>query len=230
MATISAATWAALALSAAAAGTQYVNTERTAKRQDNALATQIRNQGAKQRQADARVGEQIDDLAASNADAARNESLDSYMQTLRRNHGQTKAGLAPSFGSETFQRDAADAAQGVDRYATETADLMSKIDAPVCQRQQEGFGFGRLGTDLGLLQRDASGQNYVDQLRLMAIRRNSGLDFAAGLMNVGAQGISANANVTKAYTMPDPQYGQYGGAYTTTLGGDGWRNAYVAKR
>ncbi len=219
----------ALALAAAGSAASYENTRRTAKKQDHALAEQLRNQGAKQRQADARVGEQLDDLAGSNSDAARNESLDSYMQTLRRGRAQMQAGLAPTIGSDTFRQDAAGAAQGVERYATETADLMSKIEAPTRQRQQEGFGFGRTASDLGLIARDAAGQNYVDQLRLMAIRRNAGLDFAAGLMGTGSQAFAAGAG-TGAATNPDPQYGAYGGAYATTRSGNGWRNAYGAGR
>lgn len=180
-----------LALAAAVAGGTAYNTRQTEKRQDTALADSLRRQGQTQREADARVGEEVAALEQSNADAARRQSLESFMQTLQRGRSNAEAGLS-GIGGESFQRDATMARQGVQDYASETANLLSRIDAPNLQRQGEGFGYGGLATDLSLLGRQSAGQNFMDEIRLRAIRRNPWID--AGASVAGGLGSSMASN------------------------------------
>ena len=109
------------------------------------------------------------------------------MQTLRTNKGQIEGGLTPNIGGDAFREDAASAAGRVQAGAADSAGLLSRIDAPGLQRQGEAFSYGRLGTDLGLINREAKGQAFMDDLRLKAIRRNPWLDAASSLMG-GAAG------------------------------------------
>jgi hypothetical protein len=184
---IATSTWVALALAAAAAGTQYYNTERTAKRQDSALATQIRNQGKRQSEADAKVAGQVEAMKGSTAEASRRKALDDYTGALQSRKARIESGLTPAIGSDAFKADATQAANDSFAYGTENAGLLSRIDAAGDQRRSEGFGFSNLASDLNLIGRDARGQNFLDELRLRAIRRNAGLDAAASLMS-GASG------------------------------------------
>lgn len=183
----------ALALAAAAAGTSYYNTQQTAKRQDNALATQLRNQSGKQKQADAKVNAEVEALKSSTAEASRQKTQAQYMDTLRQGKAKVTAGLTPNIGSDAFKQDSAAASQGVQDYGAHAADLMARIDAPSQQRQSEAFGYGNLATDLNLIQRDAQGQNFLDELRLRGVRRNAGLDALSTFLGGAAGGVSAGA-------------------------------------
>jgi hypothetical protein len=183
----------ALALAAAAAGTSYYNTEKTASRQDQAAADAIRNQSKIQKEGDSKVNDTVAKLAASNAAAGREQRLDDYLQVLRRNKDTTTAGLAPTIGSDTFKADSATAANDAQGFAQKTAGLLSRMDAPQIQRQGEAFDYGKLATDLGLVGRESQGQQFLDQLRQSRIRRNAKLDLASGLLAAGAGAAAGGA-------------------------------------
>ena len=166
-----------LLLTAASAGVGYYNTKKTASKQDSALADQLRNQGEVQRRASGKVNEEVDRLKGSTSDDSRRKALDSYLTALVQRKGKSESGLTPTFGSDAFKADSATAAQGVQAYGDDTAGLMARIDAPTTQRRKEAFSFGNLGTDLSLLDREAKGKNFLDELRLRSIHRSPGLDW-----------------------------------------------------
>lgn len=189
-----------LALAVAGGAVSYNNTRNTQRRADDALATQIRNQTLKQRDADAKVNEQVQALEGSTAADERAQRLNDYMDTLRTNRGKLESGLTPNIGSEAFRADAADTAAGVTQHAGDTAGLLSRIDAANLQRQGEGFAYGNLATDLGLISREARGQNWLDDLRVKrAAQRNAGQDALAAVLSgagsaVGGMGGSSGAS------------------------------------
>lgn len=180
------------ALLAASAALQYRNTTQTAKRQDAEAAAGIRQQSKKQGEADAKVAEEVQRLAASTAEDERARGLGSFMDTLRRTSGAAGSGLGGP-GGEAFQQAAGEALTGVSDYGRGNADLLSRIDAAQQQRQGEAFGYGRLGTDLGLIGRESAGDAFINQLRLQGIRRNAGMDLAAGLLASGAGSMGGGA-------------------------------------
>lgn len=181
----------ALALAAAAAGTSYYNTQQTAKRQDNALATSLTNQAKKQREADAKVNAEVEKVKASTAEDERRQAFSQYMDTLARGKQKADAGLEGQIGGAAFQSDAAAAKDAVAQYGAKNADLMARIDAPGLQRQGEAFGYGHLGTDLDLIGREAKGQAFLDELRLRAVRRNAGLDALSSFLGGAASGAAS---------------------------------------
>lgn len=182
---IATSTAIALALMAAGTGLQYKNTQDTLKRQDATAADGIRRQGVHQREADAKVNAEVEKLKASSAEDERARAQGQYMDALRKRGGNAQAGLDTAVGSDAFREGAAEAATGVQQYGRDRAGLMARIDAPGLQRQGEAFGYGRLGTDLGLIGRESSGDNFINELRLRSIRRNAGKDLLAGLMTGG---------------------------------------------
>lgn len=219
---VATSTWIALALAAASAGVQYHNTQQTAKRQDQQAATTISNQAAKQRIADARVAEQVEQMKTSTAEGSRRKSLEDYTSALRSRKQRAETGLDPNIGSARFRADAIAGAQDVNDYGANRADLLAKVDAPGMQRRDEGFSQGRLATDLGLIGREASGQNYLDRLRLEAIRRNAGLDALSSLMGGAAGGISGGWNTGNgAKAANDAGKGMFASGYRG-LGSVGW--------
>lgn len=182
-----AATIVGLALAALAAGTEYYNAENTAKRQDKQAAQGILNQMQIQKKANQQVQQTVQKVQASNPNDARAQRLADYMKTLNQAKARTTAGLTnPVVGGQAFQADSAAAAQQAQDYGAQTAGLLSRIDAPTVQRQQEGFDYGQLATDLSAIQNQSSGQAFLDRLKQASIRRNAKLDLAAGLMSAGA--------------------------------------------
>lgn len=179
-----------LAMSAASAAIQNQNTQRTAKREDMALSESIMRQSQKQRQADKRTLDEVGKLEKSSSRDEEAQRMSQYSDQLRRNRQTLQGGLTPGIGGEAFTGDLATAGQGVDQYAVNSADLMSRVDAAGMQRQGEGFDFGKLGTDIGLIGRESRGQAYIDELRRRTIQRNPWLDMAAGgLQAAGGAGL-----------------------------------------
>lgn len=219
---VATSTIVALALAAAAAGTSYYNTQKTAQRTDSALAGSIRTQGQKERQATERVNAEVEKLKGSTSDAARSKRLDEYRDTLVKGRGKQNAGLNPSIGGEAFQDKAAEAVSLVDAYGGQSADLMSRIDAPGIQRQEEGFGYGNLATDLGLIGREAKGLAFLDELRLRkASQRNAGLDALSALLGGAAGGVGSGAAAGAAGPGAMAGASMYGSGYRG-LGGLGY--------
>lgn len=182
-----------LLMTAASAGVSAYNTNKTAKREDAALAESIRNQAGKQKQADARTLKEVGGLEGSSSRDEEAKRMDQYASQLRRNRASLQGtNLGQTIGSDAFMADAAGAMQGVDAYAGETAGLMAQQDAPGMQRQGEAFGFGNLATDIGLISRESKGQAYIDELRRRSIRRNPWLDMlSGGLSAAGSSGLGA---------------------------------------
>ena len=184
-------------VAALAAGAQYKNTQDTARRQDEQAAQGILSQSRIQKKADSRVDQTVQQLEGSTSADAKAARLDDYMNTLRANKASLTRGLTPTIGGAAFQADSSNAAAGTQDFASKTAGLMARMDAPGVQRQQEGFDYGNLATDLGQIGRQSQGQSFLDQLKLNAIRRNAKIDLAAGLANAyagSAMGSSGAAN------------------------------------
>lgn len=185
-----------LILSGLSAGMSAYNTQKTAKREDQALAESIRNQASKQKEADARTLKEVSAMEGSTSRDEEAKRTDQYATQLRRNRANMQGvNLMPGVGGATFTADAAKAMQGVDQYAGQTAGLMAQADAPGMQRQDEAFGFGKLATDIGLLQRESRGQAYIDELRRRSIRRNPWLDMAAGLTGAAGGAMAGGGGV-----------------------------------
>lgn len=187
------ALWIPAVIAAVGAGAQYYNTERTEEKQDKQLAESIRGQTAKQREADARVNEEVAKLEQSTAAEERANRLQTYLDTVTRNRRDVQGNLTPLIGSGEFQGDAARTAEALDAYGGREAGLASRIDAPLLQRQGEGFGYGHLATDLSRIGRDVAGQRFIDQINLGRIKRNPWIDAGASAASGAASGMAQSA-------------------------------------
>ena len=176
-----------LALSAVSAGASYYNTQNTAKKQDNALAAQIRQQGQRQREADAKVSQEIQNRKASTPDDERKDIMGQFMQHIRAASDNSGAGLKQAGAvSDAYAKDASNAATGITDYGTKVADMLSRIDAPTAQRRGEAIGQQRTSNEIDLVRRMAGGDDFLARMRLQGIRRNPWLDAFAALSSQGA--------------------------------------------
>jgi hypothetical protein len=183
-----------LALMAAAAAASAYNTQRTAKKQDRALANKIRTQSRKQQEADSRVNAELDQMGRSSPAQDRAAALAEYVNQVRANAGRGTA-LGSQLGnvSNAYAKAADDAAMGVASDTSELAGLMATQDGVTRQRDREGRAMANLGTDLGLVRREADGLAYLDDLRINGIRRNPWIDAASQALSGLAGGMGAGA-------------------------------------
>lgn len=183
-----------LMFAAAAAGTSIYNTRQTEKRQDRALAEKIRQQSKKQQEADARIAETLTGLQGSNPAVERAQALADYVAQVRANAaGMGALGQQGGAVSDAYARAAEDAAMGVSDYIGGQAELMARQDAAGRQREREGRTVAGLGTNLGLIEREARGQAMLDDMRVNSIRRNPWLDAASAVLGAMAGGMGAGA-------------------------------------
>lgn len=207
-----------IAIALAGTAAQQAETQRVERKQDEATAQGLLNQSRRQQEADRRVNDEIAQLETSTAADDRAQRLGQYMQQLQRGQRQALSGLNSPIGGATFQADAGAARAGADNAAATTAGLMSRIDAPQLQRQQEAFGYGKLATDLDMEARASRGQQFIDQLRLRQIRRRPEVDLLAGLATSagGAMGSGGGAGI--AASAPRMGANFYGSYDPTTMG------------
>lgn len=163
-------------VAAVATAVSHQQQQRVLKRQDEIAAQGIKQQAKKGQEAARQVGEQAQRIERSQADTA--TPMQQFAEQLARTRPQTAAGLEGQFSS-AYSEAAEEAKAGVSEYGQKFADLMARLDAPTRQRQAEGFEFGRLGTGLGSLGRDASAQDFLTRLRMQGVRPNPYAQMAA---------------------------------------------------
>jgi hypothetical protein len=229
---ITTSTMIALAAAAAAAGISHQNTVNTANRADQIAAQGIRDQSRVQQRADAQVNETVDELAGSTAADERAQRLSDYATTLRNAKANTDAGLDETQGGSQFAKDAAAAKEQLAAFGADRAGKLATVDAAGLQRMGEGFQFGNLATDIGLVGRESQGIDFVTRLRSAANRRNAGMDAAAsflggvasgGLGGAGAAGTGAGLSSAGAGAagMGAGAYGNISGGLLAALRGRG---------
>lgn len=179
-------TWAAVAATIIAAGAAAYNTNRVAKKQDQAIAQGIREKSRVQRNADAKIADELTNLERSTSADEQQTTLGQYQDALRGTERQAQAGQALTGLSKEYDA-ATGAAQGrTSGYLDQVINSLSRIDAAGLQRQGEGMRMNDLGANLSVLGREAGGIDYLANLRAQGVRRNPGIDaFAAGLNAYG---------------------------------------------
>lgn len=190
-------TWIALGITLLGAAASAYNTQQTAKKQDRALAAQINQQGQRQQQASAKIAEALAAQQQSDSVDEQAQQQEAYLTTLRQ--GQQGAGLndGPGGFSDAYRAGTAQAGQELGEYGANRAGLLSRIDAPRLQRQNEGILFDTLKNELRMIGREASGDDYLARLRMGGIQRDPWLDALSGVATsyggsmAGRGGVSA---------------------------------------
>lgn len=196
--------WPMIALALGSAALGLWNQEQLAQRQDRQAAATIRNQAKKQETADARIAQALTAQAASNPADELAQQTNAYIQTLQQ--GQQRGGFntGPGAYSDAYLADVEAAQQGVDQYGRDRAGLIARIDAPALQRQNEGILFDNLRAELGMIGREARGQDYLDTLKLKNLRANpwidalsqAGMGYAMGAAGGGSTAGAASGGAT----------------------------------
>lgn len=190
--------------------------QQVAKKQDSALAQQIRTDSAHQQDADSAVADLINKTAGSTDTGAQQSLLGKFTQQIQDARGNATGGLNQVGNvSDAYKASGADAALGITDYGNKVADLTSRIDAPTLQRQDEQADRLRFSSTLGGISRDAAGDDFLAKLRLQRIQANPyGMAAADALGSYGGAKLSGNL-----YSATPKNTGSvtFGGGYGTNL-------------
>lgn len=166
----------AVALISAGAGaglTTYSNAD-AQRRQDREAAAGIMRNSEIQQRAGARVNEQIQNTTAANPEAERQAANDDFVAALQKAKlSDGGPALAPVGGaSERFAEDVGTARKTTGVENRTLASNLARVDAPQYQRLREGQGVAATASDLDLLRSEASGNDFLTQLRVANQRAN----------------------------------------------------------
>lgn len=162
----------ALVVSALAAGAGAYGNYKAANEADKNAAQGIRMQAQKQQQADAQVNQLLDKTAQSNPAAAQSQIQQQFMQQLAAQRSRSGSSMPVGAASSRYVADSGKAAADTNAYATNLADIMSRIDAPALQRRNEAQTMARAGSDLGLISNAANGDAFLTALKSRNIQPN----------------------------------------------------------
>ena len=181
---------AGLILAAAGAATNTANNYAAARKQDRIAAQGIRRQSDLQREASRRAGQYLEEFSGSTPQAEQAKSLEGFMDALRQSRSSAEGDM-PAVGAANprFAEDVSAGRQQVGQESGERAARMSRIDAPMYQRQREGSQFLRTSADVGELVRQSSAQDFLSKLRVASTRPNPYIGAAGSIM----QGVGTAA-------------------------------------
>lgn len=194
------AVWVPLVMAAVAGGATYANNRSQAKKADKINSQALLKAGERQKRADARVNQLIDTTATSDSKDEKAGIMSGYLQQLQAAKGNSTAGLAATpAASSRYAQEATAAALGIEGAGQDYADLTSRLDAPILQRQGEGIERNRAGVDLQTIVREQEGEDAGTQLRLRGIRDNPWLlALASAAGSAGSGYSSAGGGTAKA--------------------------------
>lgn len=174
------AAWVPLVMAAVSAGATYYDNRQQVKRSDRIALDSLQQTSARQKKADNVTQQMLQEFAGSNAEGEKQSTLRGFLDQLTRAQPEAQRGLQTRGGeSETFRKDAADAALGVTAQGERYADLSSRLDAPAMQRTRERNTLFDRGMDIGMIGREQEGADRHSKLLLSQVRSNPWLQALA---------------------------------------------------
>lgn len=181
--------WWSIGIAVVSSAANMYNENQLAKKQDQNLAMQIRNQSAQQQKAESKIGDMLKQLQGSNSKDEEKQRMDQYLTTLQQ--GAQAKGINQGAGgfSDAYRTDAAAAAAGLQDFGAQRAGLLARTDAPGLQRTGEGILFDNTATDIRGIERDANQQAFLDNMALQNMRKNPWITAATelGMAYAGAK-------------------------------------------
>lgn len=175
---------------------------RTLRRQQAATERGLRDQQARQQEADARVMQELASLSRSTPDDERAAANEAFMLALQR--ARANAGVPGVPGaSRRYTMDARLADQTGFGYGRQLADLMSRIDAPLLQRRGERESFARAGSDLRGIARDSDMDDWLMRFRLRNRQPNPWAPLLSALGGAVIEGLGGRSSVDDGLTEID---------------------------
>ena len=153
-------------IAAAGAAASAVNKNQALRRKDKELARGIIEQGKLDKEAAARLQREISELETSGPEQDRKEAQDAFRSALRENQDLAESAAQGVPGaSERFAENVAAGKAQIQGKASARAGLLSRIDAPIRQRQREGLKAGRLAGDFSNINTRRDSAAFLARLR-----------------------------------------------------------------
>src|SRR4051812_9942209 len=108
------ALWIPAVMAAVGTGVQAKEQHDTLKEQDEAAAQGIRTQAGHQREADARVAQEVNKIGQSSPEDSQREATDAFMSQLKRTRAQAQGGGSVGAVSDAYATDSTQAGKDVD--------------------------------------------------------------------------------------------------------------------
>ena len=195
------AIWIPAVAALVSSGAQIVQARNLRKKSDRIALDTLRSNDVRQKEANARTAQLIDETSASNNKAERSSLLSGFLGQLQKARPAAQAGLAPGVGGD-YARDAAAAALGIDQKGQEFADLASRLDSPRYQRLREGRMRADAGVDARLTEMKQRDSDRLMQNRLRGVQANPWLQALAQVAG-GVAGSYAGAAGGGAAEIPE---------------------------
>jgi len=171
-----------LIISAVSGGASAVNQNQAFRRQDRAAAEGIRKQGKIQSKTDQSVNAQIKDIQDSAGAKERADSLEGFLNAIRDSKDAVEGTVDPiAAANPRFAERVSGVKANTARLGTEQAGRLSRIDAPLLQRQAEGDRIGRTVGDVNEFVRQATAEDFLTRLRVASQRPNEFVEALAGV-------------------------------------------------
>lgn len=189
------AVWVPAAVAALGAGVSAKTQNDSLKRQDQEAARGIMRQADIQRQAGARVNENIQNLKKSNPMGEEAAAQDQFMSALREaklTGATNNSNFAATPGaSGRFAEEVNGARIASGNEGTALAGRLARIDAPMYQRIREGQARGDTASKLSLLESDSANQDFLTRLRTASQRPNPWLLGAGSALQAGGSAMAS---------------------------------------
>lgn len=185
--------WVPALTAALGAGVNQYENVQTARKQDEQAAQGIRIQSDKQQEANAQVGNAIQQVQQSTPDAQRAQVMNAFVSQLRANKANALGEGAPAGNtSARYKADTATAGQTVQDYGKQIATNEAGILAPQLQRQQEGQNQQQLATNLQQIGRQSQIDQFLNSLRIRGITPNPWVTAGGDILSGIGQGMAKN--------------------------------------
>lgn len=213
--------WVTIAVTVGTALVGAYEQRSVARKQDNQLAMQLRQQAASEEKAKQRTQQFIQSQQQQTDVPQKTAAAKQYQAALQANKSASTQPLANVGNvSDAYKKAGSDAALGIASYGQNLGDLTASIDAPQQQRQQNQRNIGDFGIDVNRINRRQQGQDFLDQMKLNSIHANPyiGLALTAARAYAGAKMGQAGAGSGDPWSGGGA--GMYGGIDTPTSGVD----------
>jgi hypothetical protein len=165
--------WVAIAVTVGSAVVGAYEQHQVAKKQDNALAAQLRQQQESESRVNQRTHAMIAAQQAQTDEPQKTAAAKAYQTALQANQAQASAPLATVGNvSEAYKKAGSDAALGISNYGKQQGDLTAAIDAPGQQRRDNQRNINDFGIDVDQINRHQRNQNSQDAMAFNAIHAN----------------------------------------------------------